>query len=548
MVCDSFQGGSAQTNVISRNYYDSVQYPAAHFPVIMVIIATDRHKDSLLSATTPANSTVRTIPRFRFSALTLQRLLIAILFALLFAMAVRVPLDTDTWWHLRSADFILSTHTIPPVDPFSLTRGGQPWIDQSWLAQIVMLGFYRLLGGNIGLALYTAILATAGMACVFAASEGNVYLRAFVAVLAATTAAVFWSARPQMMSFFLSALVLYILFLYKWRKIDRLWLLPPLFILWVNLHSGFAIGFIFMGGTIAGEVIGRVLKPVDPNVLTWPMLRKLILIAVICAAVLVINPYTVQMWTYPFKTAGIGALEQFIQEWASPDFHGRETWPFLALLFGTFAAAGFSRRGWDWSDLILVCGTAFMALIWQRNFAVFAVAAAPVLARHLNTILENAGLHIAKSPPPRGMAIVLNWTLLALVIVGVLFKCLIALNTPTVTQAQADSLPVKAAAYLNAHQPPGNLFNTYNWGGYLLFAAPSYPVFVDGRTDLYGSDLLNTWRSAILGDGWHDLFTKWGIKLVVIEHDSPLAAILRREPGWQESYSDALASIFEAQP
>lgn len=486
-------------------------------------------------------------------ALTTQRLMVAILFILLFAMAVRAPVDTDTWWHLRSGEQILSQRSVPQTDPFSLTRGGQPWIDQSWLSQIVMVAFYHGFGGagqsgdggSVGLAIYTALLATAGMAFVFATCAGNVYLRAFVAVLSATTAAVFWSPRPQMMSFFLSTVILYLIYLYKRKKVDRLWVIPPLMILWVNLHSGFAIGFIFLGGTIAGEILGRIFNRADPKVILWVGIRKLILITIVSALVLVINPYTVQMLSYPFKTAGIGALQQSIQEWQSPNFHGVETWPFLVMLFGILAAAGLSKRGLDWTDLVLTCGTAFMALIWQRNFAVFAVVAAPVLALHLNALLESAGLRLAKARPPRGAFAAFNWIILGLVVLGALFKIFIAVNPRTVAQAQSDILPVRTARYLNQINPPGPMFNTYNWGGYLMFAAPSYLVFVDGRTDLYDDAILSQWRAAMLGDGWQNTFEHYQIRLAVIEHDAPLAAILRRDPAWRESYKDDQASVFE---
>src|SRR6266852_1982972 len=265
------------------------------------------------------------------STLSTQRLATVILFVLLFAMAVRIPVDTDTWWHLRTGEYILANHAIPLTDPFSLTRLNQPWVDHSWGSQLIMVAFYRL-GGNVGLAIYTALLATAGMYFVFLMCEGNVFLRAFVIVLAAAAAAVFWSARPQMTSFFLSTVVLYILYLYKRRHVDRLWLIPVIMVVWVNLHAGFFIAFLLLTGMIVGEIIGRLWDSQNPDVLTWPQIRKLILVTVIAFVLLILNPNTIQMWTYSFRTIGIGALQNYIQEWASPDFHGRETWPFILLL------------------------------------------------------------------------------------------------------------------------------------------------------------------------------------------------------------------------
>lgn len=470
-------------------------------------------------------------------ALTTPRLLVIILFILLFVIAVRAPVDSDTWWHLRSGSVILATRTIPYSDTFSLTRLNQPWIDQSWLSQVVMSAVFQV-AGNAGLALLTAALATIGMIFTFAACRGNVYLRAFVIVLSAVTAAVFWSPRPQMASFALSTVVLYLLYQYKRRSFDRLWLIPVLMALWVNLHSGFAIGFIFLGMFIVGEVFNR--QP-------WPYIRKLLIITVISIAALLLNPYTVRMLLYPFQTAGLGVLEQYVQEWASPDFHMRETWPFLILLFGTMAAAGFSKRGWDWTDLVLIAGSAALALVWQRNFAVFAIAAAPTLCDHLTTILDNAGLRLLPARPPHRTALVLNWSILAILAIAALLKVGITLSPVTIAQAQSEVLPVQAVAYLNRVNPPGPMFNTYNWGGYLMFAAPNYPVFVDGRTDLYGSTFLSQWRNALFGSGWQDLFAQWKIRLVVIEHDSPLAGILRNDSAWRESYADSQASIFERQ-
>ncbi len=481
--------------------------------------------------------------------------MVAILFILLFAMAVRIPVDTDTWWHLRSGDYILTHRRVPLTDPFSFTKRDQPWIDHSWGSQIILTGFYKLFGGagqpgdggSAGLAIYTALLATGGMMFVYRMCEGNVYVKAFVVILATATAAVFWSARPQMTSFFLSAVILYILYLYKRKQVDRLWLIPILMVIWVNLHSGFAIGFIILFGTIAGEALGRLFGFTSAPVLSWRQIGKLVLITLISIAALVINPNTTQMWGYPFKTVGIGVLQQFIQEWASPNFHGRETWPFVFMLLGTLAAVGLSGRRIDFSDLALVSGTAFMSLYAGRNISTFAVVTAPVLARHLNMILEERGWRLAHARPAKGILLILNIAILLGVILGAGLKIAFTLNPKAVAEAQTDLLPVRAAAYLNTAKPAGPMFNTYNWGGYLMFAAPDYPVFVDGRTDLYDDELLSQWLKTLLGEDWRKTFDQWGIRLAVIEKDSALAKLLRQEAAWKEVYTDKQASIFQLQ-
>jgi len=78
-----------------------------------------------------------------------------------------------------------------------------------------------------------------------------------------------------------------------------------------------------------------------------------------------------------------------------------------------------------------------------------------------------------------------------------------------------------------------------------MFAAPQYPVFVDGRTDLYDDALLTQWHDAEAGYNWQQTFAQWNIHLAVIEKDSPLANALRQDAGWRQVHSDNLAAIFE---
>ncbi len=475
-------------------------------------------------------------------SLTIERTMIIILFGLIFALAARVPVDTDTWWHIRSGEYTL-THGMITADPFSFTMAGKPWTNHSWGSQIVIYAAWKL-GGALGLSVYMAALAAAGMLFVYKMSEGSSYMRAFALILGAAAAAVFWSPRPQMFSFFLSAVVLYILYLYRRRHADRLWLLPVIVAVWGNLHAGFSIGFIFLGGVIAGEALGRLFNP-QGGYLTWRELRRLVLISLLSAAALVINPYGLNMLLVPFQTVSIGALRDFIQEWNSPNFQGRETWGFIALLLGVLGAAGASKRRLSWTDFVLVSGTAFMSFLAGRNISVFAVAATPVLTYHLDSILRERGwlLQPIQRVTPRMAR--LNLVILVVILLGCLAKVLLIMEPKSLAADMRAYLPVDVAAYIAAEQPPQPMFNSYNWGGYLMFAVPEYPVFVDGRTDLYGDTFLLQYLQAAAGaDNWRETFSEYGINTAVIETGSGLARRLREEPGWQEVYTDDMAAVF----
>lgn len=478
--------------------------------------------------------------------LTVQRLMVAILFVLLFAMAVRTPVDTDTWWHLRVGEYQVQNRTVVGVDLFSHTRTGESWTNHSWGSQVLMYGIYRLAGGDIGLAIMTALLATAGMAFVYAASPGTPYTKAFAVVLGAAAAAVFWSPRPQMFTFFFSAVVYFLLMRFKWQQDDRaLWVIPLVMLIWGNLHAGFATAFILMFGVLAGEVAAHLFGPPSGSVIAWRGLGKLVLVVFLSVVALVVNPFGFDMLRVPFATVNIGVLQDFIQEWASPNFHERQTWPFIFLLIGALGFAGLSSRRIDWTDLALVSGTGFMALLAGRNIALFAVVATPVLVRHVEGFLADRGWQLrGATRTTRGKAR-LNWLLLGLVVIGGAAKVWYAVNPAFVREAQAEYLPVNVAAFINESQPEGLMFNSYNWGGYLMFAAPDYAVYVDGRTDLYGDAFLREYlQVAFAQEDWQTVLDERAIGWVVVEAQGGLATALQQSPGWTQVYVDDLAVVF----
>ncbi len=475
--------------------------------------------------------------------LTIERAAVIILFALLFALATFIPVDTDTWWHIRSGEYTLTNGMIY-ADPFSFTRAGEPWTNHSWGSQIVLYAVWRL-AGNFGLAIYTSVLATAGMFVVYHMCAGNVYLRAFALVIGAATAAVFWSPRPQMFTFFLSTVILYLLYLQKRKKVDRLWLVPVVMGIWGNLHAGFSIGFILLGGAIAGEVLGNLFNPNGEHVVPWSGIRKLVIVTIVSVGALLVNPYGLNILAVPFQTVSIGALQNFIQEWNSPNFHERQTWPFIFLLLGLLGVVGGSRLKLDWTNFVLLAGTAFMALLAGRNIALFAVVATPILTYHLDAILTERDwvLKPVRHVTPRMAR--LNFALVTIIVLGALTKVLLVLDSKSVAQAQEEILPVRVAQYLNDERPTGPMFNSYNWGGYLMFASPDYPVFVDGRTDLYGDEFLTTYLETATGSpNWRETLEGYGINLVVVETRSGLARALSGEPGWRQAYEDEKAVAF----
>jgi hypothetical protein len=475
-------------------------------------------------------------------ALTLPRLVTALAFLGVFALALRTPADTDMYWHLATGRFMAATRAIPMSDPFSWTMRGAPWVDVHWLSQVILYGVYQLAGLG-GLALGVGLLAVAAFAFVWKQMSGGVFLRAAIILLAATTASPNLTPRSQMATFVFVAVLGYLLFLYKWRQIDRLWWLPVIFVLWVNLHGGYIAGFMLLGAFIAGEALSNLLQLSGVEIVAWRRLIKVVIVTLMSGAVLLLNPYTVAALQLPFKTVNIGVLQDFIQEWASPNFHQPSLQPMLWLLLLTLAAIGFSRRRLDLTDAVTLALFAYLTFLAQRNIGLFALVCAPILSRHVSAMIERS--RWGQRSLSRGKPIV-NAVLLGVIAVAVILYTIVTLSPAAQSKAEAQALPVAAANWIDQNKPRGPLFNSYNWGGYLLWRlGAAYPVYVDGRTDVYDDAFLRNFLAITLVSPDYDRrLANTGAQLVLIESGSVLDHFLARHAGWREAYRDELAVIY----
>ena len=491
-----------------------------------------------------------------------RTLVIWITFLAVFAMAARMSVDTDTWWHLRAGEWMVENRQILQVDVFSHTRYAEPWRYPGWLVEIPMYWIYRLAGPG-GLNLWTAAMVTLAFAFIWRIQSGSPYLRAFITVLAAAASGVYWAARPYLVTFVLVAVFLYLLEQWRWHPGSKhehwLWLLPVLMVLWANSHGGFFAGFLLLAVYLAGEgwgwlnaVIRQRHSPGQSGDRTQQhaeRLRRLGWITLLTLLGACLTPVGPRLLLYPFQTVEIAALQTYIQEWQAPDFHNLSMQPFLWLLLLSLGAVGASRRRLALTDFLLLAGFAYMGFMAARNIALFALAAPPVLSRHAAHAFSVAGRALQLKPlesvTPRRLR------RLNLILLGVLFLAVLARLVPVMPGAAnadyiAQQFPVAATQAIEQAAPPGKLFNSYNYGGYLVWTLREYPVFVDGRTDLYNDEIITEWLAAVRAEpGWEDIFKRRGIGVVLIEPRMPLAEVLNGQPGWEELYRDELAVVYE---
>ncbi len=456
-------------------------------------------------------------------------------------MASRPAIDADMWWHLRLGERILDSGAAVAPDAYSHTFAGALHKNHSALGQLALTLAWRL-AGHLGLTVLVSLLATGGMVFLYRAGRGSIYTQAFALVFGAACAAAFWSPRPQMFSFLFGAALMWLLFSLKRQGRDRLHWLPGLLWLWANCHGGYIIGYLLLAAFLAGEMLNRLLGTGE-SLISPRQWRKLLGLSLLSLILLPLNPLGLEVFAVPFETVSIGGQREHIQEWQPPDFHQTQTWGCLILLALALLATWRSRRRVDACEWLILLGALGMALYSARNLSLFAIAAVPFISAHLDAWLRTK----AWMPPRRRCSplkfAALNAFLIALVALGMLARLHYVSGASLVEQAIAQNFPTRALAHLPPANESRRLFNSYNWGGYLVFAARDQPVFIDGRTDLY-REFINEYAAARVTPAWREIFERWHIGVALIETDSYLANQLEADPGWRLDYGDEIASVF----
>lgn len=477
--------------------------------------------------------------------------LVGLMFVLL--LASRTPLDSDMWWHLRAGEITVTSGTPMTVDSLSFTRFNQTWINHSWLSQVLLFFLFKS-SGYLGLGIWVVLLAVLSMVFVYLQLSGHPIVRILWLILGCTVISVVWSPRPQMASLFLFALLGYLLYLYKYDNRNTIVTLPILFALWGNLHGGFVLGFILIGAVVVGEITNHLSKYEAPERMSSKKIRNLLVWTMISFVAMLINPNGIGIWIIPFQTVDVNALQNFIEEWASPNFHDVVQLPYLGLVILILISFGLGGKRRDCVDIVVTVIFAAMGLIARRNFGPFALAGLPVLSRAVNDVYltwkerkDSSARKPAVIPQSNKRPVwqvIINLFIVAILAAAGIIK-LFTTTYPSWVEANTNQVnPSGAVAWLRENKPQGNLFNEYNWGGYLTWHLPEYKVFVDGRTDLFGDEILSQWMKVIqAGYTWQTVLDNWDVNLVLVSPDRPVVQQLKAF-GWKNLYKDKVSVIY----
>lgn len=447
--------------------------------------------------------------------------------------------DPDMWWHVKTGQTILATHHWPTVDAYSFTVHGQPWIAYEWLGDVVM-GAVARIGGLRGLDALLIALGGAVMIAlyVFGTIRSGNSKAGFVAAAALVSLATpSFTMRPQMLGYLFLVLTLIALELFRQGKQWAIWFLPAMFLAWVNTHGSFIVGVgVILVYLVCGLKEFRV-GGIEAKKWTPKERIRLELVFMLCLAVLPITPYGTRLAVYPFDMAAAQPINVAnVLEWHSMPFNLAVGKVFLVLVFGFFAAQMALSLKWRLEELTLFLGGVAMACVHLRFVLLFVPFFTPLLAT------------VAARWLPRYDARKNKYILNAVLMAGVIAAMVHYFPSRTfLDEKVAGKFPTKAVDYLREHSTPGPMFNSYGFGGYLVWSGER--VFIDGRGDLYE-------RGGVFSDYLQVVQVKptalailrnYGIQSCLIERGATLASLLGVSPEWRELYLDSTSVLFVRQ-
>jgi hypothetical protein len=479
-------------------------------------------------------------------------------------LSVKLLGDAGIGWHIRTGQQILATRAIPRVDSFSSTMAGQPWFAWEWLYDVVAGQLESALELN-GVVWFTAVVIAAVFSWMFRllmVRGTNIFIALLLVLLALSASMIHFLARPHVMSWLFTLAWFWILQSSE-RDDDgrtagggrRLWALPLLMLVWVNVHGGFLVGFMLLKIFWLAAVwkwfsanenrIEESLEKMAAGKRAWTLLW----VGLLSGTVSLVNPYGWKLYAHVYSYLSNRFLMSHIDEFQSPNFHGVAQKCFLVLLLITVAVLWRRGRELRVSEGLTVLFAVSAGLFAARNIPVSAVLLVMIvgpLVRVPRFIRGFSERMQAVEVGLRGHV----WPVVAIVATLAIAANGGRLGSSLLMDAHFDPrrMPVEAVNYVEQHKLRGPALSPDSWGGYLIYRLyPETRVVVDDRHDLYGEAFFRSYLKMVRGEaGWNEFLREHPAGYLVLPKDAAVTNLLLVTPEWKAIYRDDVAVVFVA--
>jgi hypothetical protein len=453
--------------------------------------------------------------------------------------------DGDLGRHLTIGRIILKTLRVPTRDLLSHTLAGEPRPPYEWLAQLIFAGADHALGLD-GVVALTALLLATTMLLLYRDSRrrsSSPLLALLFTLWAAAASSLHWLTRPHIFTFLFLAIWLSRLERLRTGENVPLWHFPALMLVWANTHGGFIFGLLawlayFMGGL--WQAWHK--RAARPPMRTW------LLAGISSLGATFVTPDSWHNWEAVFGNHSRFILSRTV-ETMPPDFRIAATWPFAGLFAIGLVLLALNRHRVASHQVILLAGLGVIALLMARNIPLFAIAAAPIFTTWAAQLVAG----VRRWPEIENRIRTIDeslhgfvWPVLITTLAIAFYARHRQTTGSSIFEFDRRIFPVEAADWIEDHPPAGNMFNDFNWGGYLLYRLwPEERVYVDSQSDFYGEPFMHQYERVLQGTpSWQQVLNERDVSWLLVRPGSGLAREARASADWEVGFEDAVAIIF----
>ena len=477
----------------------------------------------------------------------------AILGLVYFLLNYRPLWHTDLWGHLSYGRRIWQSGTLPSTEPLMPLSAGVPFIDTAWLSQLIGYGAISSLGVTAMQFLYAASITVCLGLLLW-----RFHQRSQSAVISLAGLALFaWAdwqqlqiVRPQLAGLLCFVALLMLLTSRRWHPATFV-LVPLLFALWANLHGSFPVGLLMLGCFCAGRAIDVLRRTRSIRMAVFDRwLRRYFLLAELAAVGTLLTPYRLALYTGVFSVVGSKNLADLV-EWDPLTLRMAQGRAAAIVCLVLVLLYRFSPRRVSAVEALLLA-TLGAGALWTSRLILWWV---PVASYYL--VLHGAAVwrrtqwgQSAKEPSPRSskwsiVAIGLAWVFFGFTPFGLRF---LHSKEPPLERSLSAGTPVGAVEYLRENPPKGQIFNTYEWGDYLLWAGPdNLQVFAASHAHLIPRTVWQSYMGVIeLKSNWERTLDVYGVNTIVLDTQKrgSLIGRLKRSEEWRTAYEDDQSFVF----
>lgn len=455
----------------------------------------------------------------------------------------RSMIDPDIWWHLRVGGWILHFHQLPKIGIFSQYADGHAWVAYSWGFEVMMASLFRVWGLAaipMTLTVFRAVIVFTLFLVILRLTN-----RFWVSWLI-TAAAIFpitsvLVIRPVLFTVLFFTIAIGLVFeARRTGSIKPLYWFPALMVVWANVHIQFVYGLGLIGLFVICELLRPLVKTdkaawISSRPVNAPALRLLMVLLLSILATF-IGPNWGDVYLVILRYAQNTSQYNQISELVALTFRQNSDYFVVILLMAACFALGRKRLDLFTGSLLLV--SAMVSFRANRDAWFVCLVACGIIAESFARGSE------AWVPTPTSWKLQYAAAFLVAIVAAFAYAENVGLTPNNLINPVDSMYPVRATEYVRSHHLQGPMYNSFNWGGFLIFNLPEYPVSIDGRNDFYGTVLFDRMQNTVNGVDWRKDPDLAKANFVILEKTQPLATLLSVDPAYKLAYSDHVAVVF----